>query len=68
MPATRDSYNANFSNPKNVYTQWYAARNAVSGASSAKLAEVEQRVHAVIKERDTAVQRVHAVTKEFGDT
>jgi len=63
LPTNGAGYRTN--NPKTEYTAWYNSKFAVSGASSAKLAEVEQRVHAVIKERDTAVQRVHAVTKEF---
>ncbi len=63
LPATAYAYNQQ--SPKTTYTAWYNSEFAVSGASSAKLAEIEQRVHAVIKERDTAVQRIHAVTKEF---
>ena len=70
LPTNGAGYRTN--NPKTTYTAWYNSKFAVSGASSARIAEVEeqrvqaeQRVHAVIKERDTAVQRVHAVTKEF---
>jgi hypothetical protein len=63
LPATRDSYNAALSNPKNVYKHWYAARNAVSQASKLLLEEEARRREAA--EQLTEKTRREAEQKEL---